>query len=139
LCFARTTMQVLAGRPARAVPGQINWAVPVGPQRSKPRSCSTIRNANAVFTPRGRGVWCEAHARHPPAAGLVKDTQEKDACGVGFVGELTKKPSRKCITDAIGMLVRMSHRGACGCEENTGMMMIWCQIASPVQASKTSA
>jgi len=24
------------------------------------------------------------------------------------------------VTDAIEMLVRMAHRGACGCEENTG-------------------
>jgi len=40
--------------------------------------------------------------------------------GVGFVGELSKQPSRRCVTDALKMLDRMSHRGACGCEENTG-------------------
>ncbi|KIZ01899.1 glutamate synthase (NADPH/NADH) [Monoraphidium neglectum] len=40
--------------------------------------------------------------------------------GVGFVGELSKQPSRRCVTDALKMLERMTHRGACGCEENTG-------------------
>lgn len=40
--------------------------------------------------------------------------------GVGFVGELSKQPSRRCVTDALKMLERMSHRGACGCEANTG-------------------
>lgn len=67
-----------------------------------------------------RSVECDAHAQHPPKAGLIADSPEKDACGVGFVGELTKEPSRKCVTDALSMLVRMTHRGACGCEENTG-------------------
>jgi glutamate synthase (NADPH/NADH) len=36
------------------------------------------------------------------------------------VGELSKQPSRRCVTDALKMLERMTHRGACGCEENTG-------------------
>lgn len=39
---------------------------------------------------------------------------------MGFVGELSKLATRKCVTDALDMLVRMTHRGACGCEENTG-------------------
>jgi glutamate synthase domain-containing protein 1 len=39
---------------------------------------------------------------------------------VGFVGELSKKESRRTVTDALKMLARMTHRGACGCEENTG-------------------
>ena len=28
--------------------------------------------------------------------------------------------TRSCVTDALEMLVRMTHRGACGCEANTG-------------------
>lgn len=52
--------------------------------------------------------------------GLYDPSLDKDACGVGFVAELSGKASRKTVTDAIEMLVRMSHRGACGCETNTG-------------------
>ena len=34
--------------------------------------------------------------------------------------DLNRKVSRECVVDALNMLVRMAHRGACGCEENTG-------------------
>ena len=66
---------------------------------------------------------CGAHAKVPPAQGLFNPADERDACGVGFVGELTKEPTRACVTDALGMLVRMTHRGACGCEANTGICL----------------
>jgi glutamate synthase domain-containing protein 1 len=36
------------------------------------------------------------------------------------VGELSKVPTRANVVQALEMLVRMTHRGACGCEENTG-------------------
>ncbi|KAL5568342.1 hypothetical protein UlMin_024917 [Ulmus minor] len=52
--------------------------------------------------------------------GLYDPSFDKDACGVGFVAELSGESSRKTITDALEMLVRMTHRGACGCETNTG-------------------
>ncbi|GER34321.1 glutamate synthase [Striga asiatica] len=52
--------------------------------------------------------------------GLYDPSFDKDSCGVGFVAELTGESSRKTVTDAIEMLVRMTHRGACGCETNTG-------------------
>ncbi|CAN6345929.1 unnamed protein product [Urochloa humidicola] len=52
--------------------------------------------------------------------GLYDPSLERDSCGVGFIAELSAEPSRKTIDDAIEMLERMSHRGACGCEKNTG-------------------
>ncbi|CAM8900517.1 unnamed protein product [Rhodiola kirilowii] len=52
--------------------------------------------------------------------GLYNPQYDKDSCGVGFVGELSGQANRKTVTDAVEMLVRMSHRGACGCETNTG-------------------
>lgn len=52
--------------------------------------------------------------------GLYDPSMDKDSCGVGFVAELSGEGSRKTVTDALEMLVRMSHRGACGCETNTG-------------------
>ncbi|KAL8095758.1 glutamate synthase 1 [NADH], chloroplastic isoform X1 [Apium graveolens] len=52
--------------------------------------------------------------------GLYDSAFDKDSCGVGFVAELSGESSRKTVTDAIEMLVRMAHRGACGCEANTG-------------------
>ena len=36
------------------------------------------------------------------------------------MAQLSKGASRAVVADALKMLARMSHRGACGCEENTG-------------------
>jgi glutamate synthase (ferredoxin) len=45
---------------------------------------------------------------------------EHDACGVGFVVNIKGKKSHKIIRDALTVLVNLNHRGACGCEANTG-------------------
>lgn len=39
---------------------------------------------------------------------------------MGLVAQLKKQASRQIVLDANEMLVRMSHRGGCGCEPNTG-------------------
>ncbi|CAA7030919.1 unnamed protein product [Microthlaspi erraticum] len=52
--------------------------------------------------------------------GLYDPSFDKDSCGVGFVAELSGEASRKTVTDSLEMLIRMTHRGACGCESNTG-------------------
>lgn len=41
------------------------------------------------------------------STGLFNPENDKDACGVGFVGELSKKPTRACVKDALEMLNRM--------------------------------
>lgn len=58
--------------------------------------------------------------RFPAKQGLYDSNLEKDSCGVGLVANMKKLPSRKIVLDANQMLVRMSHRGGCGCEENAG-------------------
>lgn len=45
---------------------------------------------------------------------------EHDACGIGFVANLKGKKSHQIVEDAIIMLQNMEHRGACGCEPDTG-------------------
>jgi len=35
-------------------------------------------------------------------------------------------PTRACVVDAIEALRRMTHRGACGCEVNTGVASLLC-------------
>ena len=51
---------------------------------------------------------------------LYVPSLEHDACGIGFVAHLKGEKSHRNISDAIQMLVNMEHRGACGCDENTG-------------------
>ncbi len=45
---------------------------------------------------------------------------EHDSCGVGFVAQIDKVATRAIVADACSILARMEHRGACGCEQNTG-------------------
>ncbi len=52
--------------------------------------------------------------------GLYHPSFEKDSCGVGFIANIKARKSHQLVMDAITMLERMSHRGACGCEANTG-------------------
>ncbi len=56
----------------------------------------------------------------PRKQGLFDPAQEKDSCGVGFVAHLKGKRSHQIIKDAIQMNDNMIHRGACGCEPDTG-------------------
>ena len=52
--------------------------------------------------------------------GLYTPSLEKDSCGTGLVANLNGIKSNKLISDALRMLANMEHRGACGCEPNTG-------------------
>ena len=52
--------------------------------------------------------------------GLYNPIFEHDSCGIGFVANLNNIKSHKNVQDALHMLTRMEHRGACGCETNTG-------------------
>ena len=56
----------------------------------------------------------------PKKQGLYDPANEKDSCGVGFVAHMKGEPSHQMVLDAEEMLRNMDHRGACGCEANTG-------------------
>ena len=56
----------------------------------------------------------------PPAQGLYDPRHEKDACGVGFVVNVKGVRSHAIVRQALQLLVNLLHRGACGCEVNTG-------------------
>jgi len=56
----------------------------------------------------------------PLKQGLYDPQFEHDACGVGFVVNIKGKKSHEIVRQAITILVNLSHRGACGCEANTG-------------------
>ena len=56
----------------------------------------------------------------PGKIGLYDPRYEHDACGVGFTANIKGVRSHALIDDALHMLERMDHRGACGAEVNTG-------------------
>jgi glutamate synthase domain-containing protein 2/glutamate synthase domain-containing protein 1/glutamate synthase domain-containing protein 3 len=56
----------------------------------------------------------------PPPQGMYDPQFERDACGVGFICHVKGVPSHGIVSDALQMLENMNHRGACGCEEDSG-------------------
>ena len=56
----------------------------------------------------------------PSAQGLYDPAQEHDSCGVGFVVDIQGRKSHRIVSNALTILQNLLHRGACGCEENTG-------------------
>lgn len=51
---------------------------------------------------------------------LYDPERETENCGVGLIASLKSVPSRDVVVKADEMLVRMSHRGGCGCDPQSG-------------------
>jgi glutamate synthase (ferredoxin) len=70
------------------------------------------------------GTWVGSEPKPllgpPPKQGLYDPQFEKDACGVGFVVDIKGRKSHKILEQGIQVLRNLDHRGACGCEVNTG-------------------
>ena len=56
----------------------------------------------------------------PPAQGLYDPCFEHDACGVGFVANIDGRKSHEIVLKGIQILINLTHRGACGCDPQTG-------------------
>jgi glutamate synthase domain-containing protein 2/glutamate synthase domain-containing protein 1/glutamate synthase domain-containing protein 3 len=56
----------------------------------------------------------------PPAQGLYRPEHEHDACGIGFVASIEGRKSHDIVLKGIQILINLTHRGACGCDPQTG-------------------
>ena len=56
----------------------------------------------------------------PAPQGLYDPRFERDACGIGFVANIRGEKSHDIILKGIQILVNLTHRGACGCDPETG-------------------
>ena len=56
----------------------------------------------------------------PPAQGMYDPAHEHDACGIGFVASIRGEKSHSIIEKGIQVLINLTHRGACGCDPETG-------------------
>jgi glutamate synthase (NADPH/NADH) large chain len=52
--------------------------------------------------------------------GLYRSEFEHDSCGTGFIANINGAKSNKIVHDALSMLENMEHRGACGCDPESG-------------------
>src|SRR6202051_4873941 len=56
----------------------------------------------------------------PSAQGLYHPAQEHDAVVIGFLATIRSHKSHDIITKGIQVLLNLAHRGACGCDSETG-------------------
>jgi glutamate synthase (NADPH/NADH) len=90
----------------------------VNQQKIQPYKCLDLgrrHNAKPVEKSPGAGGMPP-----PPGATLFDPKFEKAACGVGFIVNINGHASRKILDDASTISERMTHRGACSCDNLTG-------------------
>ena len=56
----------------------------------------------------------------PEEQGLYSPVHEHDACGLGFVANIKGQKSHDIILKGLQILINLTHRGACGCDPETG-------------------
>jgi glutamate synthase (NADPH/NADH) large chain len=62
----------------------------------------------------------QAKHGYPSAQGLYDPAHEHDACGIGFVAHIKGVASHDIVRQGLTVLSNLDHRGARGCEMNTG-------------------
>src|SRR6266567_2408201 len=72
---------------------------------------------NSESRARGKKAW---RTGLPAKQGMYDPQFEHEACGVGFVVNIKGRKSHSIIQQALEVLLNLDHRGACGCEANTG-------------------
>ncbi len=56
----------------------------------------------------------------PTSQGLYDPANEHDACGIGFVVDIRGEASHDIVLKGLQILLNLQHRGACGCDSETG-------------------
>src|SRR5579871_3909884 len=88
--------------------------------RSKAWRSSTIVDSVACMpTARRRRMRMRKYGL-PDRDGLCDPQYEHDSCGVGFVSNIQGVKSHSIVTQGLQILVNLAHRGASGCDPETG-------------------
>ena len=61
-----------------------------------------------------------SHAFYPEKQGLYYPEFEHDSCGVGFIAHIKGQKTHEIVQNGIQILKNLTHRGACGCDSETG-------------------
>src|SRR5215218_9028646 len=56
----------------------------------------------------------------PEPEGLYDPAAEKDSCGVGFIADMTNRPSHAIVEQGLAILRNLAHRGAVGADPKMG-------------------
>jgi glutamate synthase domain-containing protein 1/DNA-binding transcriptional LysR family regulator len=93
---------------------------PAALRGSKRKPLPRDGDPGASGEPGDREMTIRMHNGLPQKHGLYDPANEKDSCGVGFIAHIKGVRSHRIVRDACEALRNMDHRGACGCEKNTG-------------------
>ncbi|HWE52617.1 MAG TPA: glutamate synthase large subunit [Bryobacteraceae bacterium] len=74
----------------------------------------------STFTASGSAAISGHRSGLPEPQGLYHPDQEHDACGIGFVANIKGHKTHEIIEQGIQILINLTHRGACGCDPETG-------------------
>src|SRR5262245_18325464 len=86
-----------------------------------PPSRRCMASASGMAVNASPGGACDMNLPlQPGPQGLYDPANEHDSCGVGFVVDLKGRKSHDIVQKAVQILCNLEHRGACGCEDNTG-------------------
>ena len=111
-------------RPPSSITATMSTSRRSAPSRTARYAAASARNLAALTRPTRASLQPRRHlaalTKAPGRTALYDPMHERDNCGVGLVADLNKKPSRVILTDCNEMLVRMSHRGGCGCDPQSG-------------------
>ncbi|GMW02701.1 MAG: glutamate synthase [Candidatus Hydrogenedentota bacterium] len=77
-------------------------------------------NSNCLILLMKKGGRKTLYPRKPSTDGLYEPFTEHDACGVGFVANIDGRVTHDILAQAIHVLENLEHRGACGCDPETG-------------------
>jgi len=93
----------------------------MAPSRREGVACSTaVSHPNEAYPHRNVQNTSAKLIGLPQRQGLYDPQFEHDACGVGFVAHLKGRQSHDIVEQGLQILRNLDHRGACGCEANTG-------------------
>src|SRR3954471_24250048 len=85
---------------------------PAAPARAPARAPRKTRKGAERLVVRDPGL--------PRPEGLYDPGKEKDACGVGFVGDLKNRKSHAIVEQGLAVLKNLAHRGAVGADPMMG-------------------
>ncbi|GAG78198.1 unnamed protein product, partial [marine sediment metagenome] len=104
-----------------AVTGRFNQSVPLqAPVAKEGPNLPAREPVGAGPQTDSRKLFYMTSTGLPPKQGLYDPAHEHEACGVGFVASIRGESSHEVVSTGIAALVRLEHRGACGCDPETG-------------------
>ena len=65
-----------------------------------------------------------SYSGQPAKQGLYNPSNERDACGVGFVAHIKGKKSHDIVQKGLELLTNLTHRGATGYDPKLGMVLV---------------